>query len=178
MDPLGRPEYLRQQAELSLRRLRVDRIDLFYLHRVDPAVPLADQLGALAELRAQGKIDRIGLSEVDINTIEAARTIAPISAVQNKYSTDDRTYDDVVDYCTTHAIAFVPWRPIPKSDDRVAKVAAELGLPPAPVALAWLLARSPAIHPIPGTTSLDHLRQNMLADTITLTPDQWAAMSG
>ncbi|GAA4291343.1 aldo/keto reductase [Actinokineospora soli] len=174
--PLGRPEYLRQQAELSLRRLRVERLDLFYLHRVDPAVPLADQVGALADLRAEGKVDRIGLSEVDVETIEAARRVAPISAVQNKYSVDDRAYEEVVDHCTAESIAFVPWRPIPRGDARVAKVAAELGAPEAAVALAWLLARSPAIQPIPGTTSLEHLRENMSADAITLTADQVAVL--
>jgi pyridoxine 4-dehydrogenase len=172
--PLGRPEYLRQQAELSLRRLRVERVDLFYLHRVDPAVPLADQIGALAALRDEGKIARIGLSEVDVDTLEAARGMAEISAVQNKYSTDDRSWDAVLDHCTAEGIDFVPWRPIPGADDAVAEVAAELGVAPAPVALAWLLARSPVVRPIPGTASLEHLRQNMTAESVELSAEQIA----
>lgn len=175
--PLGRPEYLRQQTELSLRRLRVERIDLFYLHRVDPAVPLADQVGALAELRAEGKVDRIGLSEVDVPTLEEARRITEISAVQNKYSTDDRAYEDVVDHCARAGIDFVPWRPISRGDSAVEKVAADLGVPPAPVALAWLLARSPIVRPIPGTTSSAHLRQNMAAADLVLTPEQYAVIA-
>ncbi|WP_229787718.1 aldo/keto reductase [Actinokineospora fastidiosa] len=170
--PLGRPEYLRQQAELSLRRLRVERIDLFYLHRVDPAVPLADQVGALARLREEGKIDRIGLSEVDVPTLEAAREIVEISAVQNKYSSDDRTWQPVLDHCAATGIDFVPWRPIPRADAAVAKVAAELGVAPAPVALAWLLARSPVVRPIPGTTSPAHLRENLGAEHLDLTAGQ------
>ncbi|MGW5051251.1 aldo/keto reductase [Actinokineospora sp. NPDC004072] len=170
--PLGRPEYLRQQAELSLRRLRVDRLDLFYLHRIDPAVPLADQVGVLAELRSEGKVGAVGLSEVDVPTLVEARGITEIDAVQNKYSADDRTWEDVLSYCTAEGIAFVPWRPIARGHAGVNAVAAELGASPAAVALAWLLAHSPVIRPIPGTTSAAHLRENMQATTLTLTEDQ------
>jgi len=145
--PLGRPEYLRQQALLSRKRLRRDRIDLYQLHRVDPAVPLADQIGALRQLQDDGVVRHIGLSQVTVEQIEAARRITPIVSVQNRYNLRDRQDDDVVDYCTRHGIAFIPWAPLAPGV-------------PAPDALQWLLTRSPLILPIPGTARLDHLEEN------------------
>jgi aryl-alcohol dehydrogenase-like predicted oxidoreductase len=172
--PLGRPEYLRQQAELSLRRLRVDRIDLFQLHRIDPHVPLADQLGALRQLQVEGKVRHVGLSEVDIGQLAAARSVLDVASVQNLYNFTDRTYDDVLDECTRAGIAFIPWLPIANGAhaDRhgpLRAVATEAGATPAQVALAWLLHRSPAMIPIPGTSSIDHLTENMAAATLPLT---------
>ncbi|MEV4579807.1 aldo/keto reductase [Nonomuraea jabiensis] len=179
--PLGRPEYLRQQAELSLRRLRRDVIDLYYLHRVDPQVPLADQVGALARLREEGKIRHIGLSEVTVDQLEEARGIAPVAAVQNLYNLTDRTHEEVVDYAAKHGIAFVPFFPIAVGDHAkaggpVATVAAEIGATPAQTALAWLLRRSPAMFPIPGTTSVAHLEENVAAAGFTLTDEQFARL--
>ncbi|MEV4109011.1 aldo/keto reductase [Nonomuraea sp. NPDC049695] len=179
--PLGRPEYLRQQAELSLRRLRRDVIDLYYLHRVDPQVPLADQIGALDQLRNEGKIRHIGLSEVTAGQLEEARGIAPIAAVQNLYNLTDRAHEEVVDHADKHGIAFVPFFPIAVGDHAkaggpVAAVAAEIGATPAQTALAWLLHRSPNIIPIPGTTSPGHLAENLAAGELTLTDEQFARL--
>ncbi|HEX6686212.1 MAG TPA: aldo/keto reductase [Candidatus Limnocylindrales bacterium] len=160
---LGRPDYVKQQAELARRRLRVDRVDLFQLHRIDPTVPFEDQIGALRELREEGVIRHIGLSEVGVAEIERARGIVEIASVQNRYNDTDRGYDEVVDYCEANGIAFLPWRPLDDSirEPAVRKVAAELGVTPAQVALAWLLRRSPVMVPIPGTSSLEHLRENL-----------------
>ncbi|MET7334582.1 aldo/keto reductase [Nonomuraea sp. NPDC005650] len=179
--PLGRPEYLRQQAELSLRRLRRDVIDLYYLHRVDPLVPFADQLGALARLREEGKIRHIGLSEVTSGQLEEALGIAPVAAVQNLYNLTDRTHEEVVDLTAKHGIAFVPFFPIAVGDHAkdggpVATVAAEIGATPAQTALAWLLHRSPTMLPIPGTTSVAHLAENVAAAGLRLTGEQFARL--
>jgi pyridoxine 4-dehydrogenase len=169
--PLGRPEYLRQQAELSLRRLRVDRLDLFYLHRVDPKVPFADQLGALRELRDEGKVAEVGLSEVTVDQLAEAEKVVPIGAVQNLYNWADRTHEPVLDHCTAVGTTFVPWLPVAggRSDARLAAVAAEIGATPMQVALAWLLHRSPVMLPIPGTRSPEHLAENVAAAEIELT---------
>jgi pyridoxine 4-dehydrogenase len=180
--PLSRPEYLRQQVELSLRRLGIDRIELFQLHRIDPAVPLEDQIGALAQLRDEGKINRIGLSEVGIEQIEAARRIVEISSVQNRYNLTDRTWEDVLEYCEAAGIAFVPWLPIARgeragSQGVLGKVAADVGASPAQVSLAWLLHRSPVIVPIPGTGSREHLEENCAAASLNLSEDQVNALS-
>lgn len=180
--PLGRPEYLRQQAELSLRRLGIERIELFQLHRIDPAVPLEDQIGALAQLRDEGKINRVGLSEVGIEQIEAARRIVQISSVQNRYNLTDRAWEDVVEYCEAAAIAFVPWLPIARgehagSQGALGAVAAELGASTAQVSLAWLLHRSPVIVPIPGTASRQHLEENCAAASLNLSEDQYQALT-
>ncbi|WP_033341856.1 aldo/keto reductase [Catenuloplanes japonicus] len=158
--PLGRPEYLRQQAELSLRRLRRDHLDLYQLHRIDPLVPLADQIGALLLLREQGKIRHIGLSEVTVAQLTEARGIAPIAAVQNRYNAADRAADPVLDHCARHGIAFLPWLPIAPAVRRPPTVTVP-GATPAQAALAWLLTRSPVVLPIPGTSSLRHLEENM-----------------
>jgi pyridoxine 4-dehydrogenase len=176
--PLGRPEYLVQQAELSLRRLRLDRIELFQLHRVDPKVPFADQIGALKELRDAGKIAHIGLSEVGVGQIEEARSMVPISTVQNLYNLTDRRHEDVLDHCEGAGIAFLPWLPVANgahaaAGGPLARVARETGGTPVQVALAWLLARSPVMLPIPGTSSAAHLEENMGAARIELTEEQF-----
>jgi len=180
--PLGRPEYLRQQAELSLRRLRVERIDLFQLHRVDPLVPLADQVGALRRLQDEGKVRHVGLSEVGVEQLEEARAITPIVSVQNRYNLADRTWDGVLDHCERNGIAFLPWLPVAptahgRGDDAVGRVAARLGATRTQVALAWLLHRSPVMLPIPGTSRADHLAENVAAASLALTPDEVAALT-
>jgi aryl-alcohol dehydrogenase-like predicted oxidoreductase len=180
--PLGRPEYLRQQAELSLRRLRVERLDLIQLHRVDPAVPLADQVGALKQLRDEGKVRHIGLSEVTVDQLREAETIAPIAAVQNMYNLADRRHDDVLDHATARGIAFLPFFPVAMGahagpDGPVAREAAALGATPAQVALAWLLRRSPVVLPIPGTTSPAHLAENVAALDVFLPDDAFERLS-
>ncbi|TCP50990.1 aryl-alcohol dehydrogenase-like predicted oxidoreductase [Tamaricihabitans halophyticus] len=180
--PLGRPEYLKQQAELSLRRLRVERIDLFQLHRIDPLVPLADQLGALAELRDAGKIRHIGLSEVSLAQLDEARTIVEIASVQNLYNVSDRRHEEVLDRCAETGIAFVPWLPIARGEHArdtgpLGEVASELGVTPARVALAWLLYRSPVMVPIPGTSSAAHLEDNVAAAELELTAAQYARLA-
>jgi aryl-alcohol dehydrogenase-like predicted oxidoreductase len=174
--PLGRPEYLRQQAELSLRRLRLDRIDLYQLHRVDPTVPLADQIGALCRLREEGKVRHIGLSEVTVEQLAEAERITPIASVQNRYNIADRAHEDVLDYCEQNGIAFVPWRPTARATTGAA-VADRLGVTRAQVALAWLLHRSPVIVPIPGTSSRAHLEENIAAANISLTADDLARLA-
>jgi pyridoxine 4-dehydrogenase len=177
----GRPEYLTQQVELSLRNLKVDRIDLIQLHRIDPEVPLADQLGAFAELKAEGKVRHIGVSEVTVEELRAAREITEIVSVQNLYNLTDRKSQDVLDYATAEGIAFIPWFPIAtgdlaRPDSPVAAVAQELDATPSQVALAWLLQKSPVILPIPGTKSIDHLTENLGAAQLTLSADEMATL--
>jgi len=166
--PLGRPEYLRQQCELSLRRLRVERIDLFQLHRVDPLVPLADQVGALRRLQDEGKVRHVGLSEVTLGQLREAAAITPIASVQNRYNLEYRRWDDVLAYCEERGIAFLPWLPVAPTNRAapggvVGEVAARLGASVTQVALAWLLRRSPVTVPIPGTSSRAHLEENVAA---------------
>ncbi|MFI6675532.1 aldo/keto reductase [Kribbella sp. NPDC050469] len=174
--PLGRPEYLRQAAELSLRRLRVERIDLLQLHRVDPAVPLADQLGALAQLVAEGKVRYVGLSEVTVDELREARRHVEVVSVQNRYNLTDRGHEPVLEYCTTEGIAFIPWVPIALGEHAgsrvLAEIAAETGATAAQLSLAWLLHRSPVVVPIPGTSSEAHLAENVAAADVRLTADQ------
>jgi pyridoxine 4-dehydrogenase len=177
----GRPDYLRQEAELSLRRLGLDRIDLFQLHRIDPAVPLADQLGALVELQQDGKIRHIGLSEVTEDQVAEARRYAPIATVQNLYNLANRQSEYVLEYCAAEGIGFIPWFPIAtgelaKPGGPLADLAARTGATPAQLALAWLLHRSPVMLPIPGTSSVAHLEENMAAADLTLTAEQLAAL--
>ena len=179
--PLGRPEYLRQQAELSLRRLRLERIDLYQLHRVDPTVPLADQIGALRRLQDEGKVRHVGLSEVTVDQLAEAEKITPIVSVQNRYNVVDRAAEDVVDYCEKRGIAFVPWLPVAPvttggRGDRLDHVARRLGATRTQVALAWLLHRSPVILPIPGTSSRAHLEENVAAARLALTADDLARL--
>src|SRR4051794_34479166 len=179
--PMGRPEYLRQQCELSLRRLRLDRIDLFYLHRVDPLVPFEDQLGALRRLQEDGKIRHIGLSEVTVEQLAYARERVEVAAVQNLYNLADRRHERVLEYCERHRIAFVPWLPVANGrgfGPAATRVAAELGTTPIQVGLAWLLHRSPVMTPIPGTSSLTHLEENVAAGGVRLTATQYTALTG
>ncbi len=175
--PVGRPEYLRQQAELSLRRLGVERIDLFQLHRIDSKVPAAEQIGELKALQDEGKIAAIGLSEVNVEQIEAARQIAEIASVQNLYNLSNRTSEGVVDYCAREGIGFIPWFPIDAGrlaadGGPVDEIAKATGSTPAQVALAWLLARTPVMLPIPGTSSVAHLEQNVGAADVRLSSEQ------
>jgi aryl-alcohol dehydrogenase-like predicted oxidoreductase len=183
----GKPEYLRAQAEESLRLLGLERIELFHLHRIDPNVPLADQLGALVELQAAGKIGRIGLSEVSVSEIEAARTITPIATVQNLYNLSDRSAEPVLDYCDREGIGFIPWFPmatgaLASRGGPLRSMADRLAVTPAQIALAWLLQRSPVLLPIPGTSTVGHLEENVDAARIELTSEQVrqldAAISG
>lgn len=175
----GHPAYLRQQAELSLRRLRTDRIDLFTLHRIDPDYPLADQIGALKQLREEGKIRHIGLSEVSLQELTAAAEIAPIAGVQNLYNLAERGHDPVIDHTAAHGIAFVPYFPVSMGDQGpLSEVAAELGATPSRTALAWLLHRAPNVIPIPGTSSPAHLAENTSALELTLTDEQFKRVAG
>ena len=164
----GKPEHLRSACEGSLRRLRLDRIDLYQLHRIDPKVPAEDQLGTLQDLQAQGKIKHIGLSEVSVKQIQHARTIIPIVSVQNRYSISDRGSEDVLEYCEKEKMGFIPWFPLAAgrvsgADSPIRRLATELKATPSQVALAWLLARSPVMLPIPGTSKLMHLEENVAA---------------
>lgn len=170
----GRPEILREQVRQALRRLRVERIELLQLHRIDPDTPLADQLGTLRELQSEGLIGRIGLSEVSVDELERAREIVDVASVQNRYSLLDREHEPVLDACAAAGIAFLPWRPVAwgktGAETPVADVAAELGATPTQVALAWLLDRSPVVLPIPGTARIEHLEENVAAADLELTP--------
>jgi len=173
--PLGRPEYLRQQAELSLRRLRLDRIDLYQLHRIDPAVPIADQVGALRQLQDEGKVRHVGLSQVTVDQLRQAEQITPIVSVQNRYNLADRAGEDVLEYCRGRGIAFIPWLPVAPmtrggASDAITAVAARLHATPTQIALAWLLHHSPVMLPIPGTSSRAHLEENVAAARLSLSP--------
>ncbi|MEU1696941.1 aldo/keto reductase [Streptomyces hirsutus] len=170
----GRPALLRDQVDQALRRLRVERIELLQLHRIDPATPLADQVGTLRDLRTEGKIGRIGLSEVTVDELGRAREIVDIASVQNRYSLLDREYEPVLAACEASGIAFLPWRPVAWGEAGatagIAAVAAELAATPTQVALAWLLGHSPVLLPIPGTARIDHLEENVAAERLELTP--------
>jgi pyridoxine 4-dehydrogenase len=164
----GRPEHLREACEGSLRRLRLERIDLFQLHRIDSNVPADDQLGTLQDLQKQGKIKHIGLSEVSTEQIARARKIVPIVTVQNRYSVIDRGADDVLEYCQQANIGFIPWFPLAAGEvsaagSELARIASQLKVTPSQLALAWLLWRSPVILPIPGTSRVAHLEENVAA---------------
>ncbi|GAA4562777.1 aldo/keto reductase [Planotetraspora kaengkrachanensis] len=180
--PVGRPAYLRQQCEMSLRILGVDRIALLQLHRVDPEVPLEEQVGELKALKDEGKIAHIGLSEVTVDQIEKARAIAPIASVQNRYNLTDRAAEDVLDYCESRQIAFIPWFPLAtgglaKPGGPLEAIASRLSATPSQLALAWLLRRSPVLLPIPGTSSVKHLEQNVAAAGVQLTDDDVAGLT-
>ncbi len=169
----GNPAHLKSACEGSLRRLRLDRIDLYQLHRIDPKVPAEDQLGALKELQAQGKIRHIGLSEVSVRQIQHAQKIVPIVSVQNRYSLTDRAAEDVLNYCEAEKLGFIPWFPLAAGKlsaggDRISRVASRDKATPSQVALAWLLQRSPVILPIPGTSSVEHLEENVAAAHLKL----------
>jgi aryl-alcohol dehydrogenase-like predicted oxidoreductase len=169
----GRPEHLRSACEASLQRLRLEQIDLFQLHRIDPKVAMEDQIGALLDLQSAGKIRHIGLSEVSVGQIEAVRRLAPVVSVQNRYNLTDRKSEDVLDYCTREGLGFIPWFPLAtgslaKPGGPLARVAERLGAQPAQVALAWLLRKSPAMLPIPGTSTVAHLEENTAAALVEL----------
>ncbi|HEX2178563.1 MAG TPA: aldo/keto reductase [Actinomycetota bacterium] len=174
----GDPAHLRQAAEGSLRRLGVDTIDLYQLHRIDSRYPMEDQIGVFLQLQQEGKIRHIGLSEVSVEQIEAVRRIAEVVSVQNLYNLQERRWEDVLDYCDRHGIGFIPWYPIAmgrfaRDDGPLGAIARELGATPIQVALAWLLRRSPVMLPIPGTGSVDHLEENLYAAQLTLTDEQF-----
>lgn len=176
--PVGRPEYLTQQVEMSLRRLKLQRIDLWQLHRIDPKVPVEESLGAIKKLQEQGKIRHVGLSEVKPHEIDQARKIVDIVSVQNRYNIGDREHDDVVDYCTKHSIIFIPWFPVAagklaQPGGKLDSVAKANGVTVSQLSLAWLLRRSPVILPIPGTTSVKHLEENVGAVEVKLTDGEW-----
>jgi pyridoxine 4-dehydrogenase len=175
---VGRPEYLRQQVELNLRHLGLERIDLLQLHRIDAAVPLEDQVGELAAMQSEGKIRHIGLSEVTVAQLTAAEAVASIASVQNRFNLVDRISEDVLDYAEANGIAFLPWFPLATGPDGpLAKVAARIGATPSQLALAWLLRRSPVMLPIPGTANLEHLEQNTAAALIELTDADFAELT-
>jgi pyridoxine 4-dehydrogenase len=180
--PVGRPEYLRQCVEMSLRRLGLDTIDLYQLHRIDPQIPLADQVGTLNDMRKEGKIRYLGLSEVSVDQIGEARLTAPISSVQNLYNLVSRKSEDVLDYCEREGLGFIPWFPIAtgrlaSADGPLSALAKQAGATPAQLALAWLLHRSPVMLPIPGTGSVEHLEENVAGAEIELSDAQFDEMS-
>jgi pyridoxine 4-dehydrogenase len=179
--PNGRPDYLKKCVDGSLKRLRLERIDLYQLHRVDPKVPMEDSLGALKEAQAAGKIRHIGLSEVSVAEIERAKKVVPIVSVQNRYNVDDKKWDGVIDYCEKENLGFLPWFPVGggrgvKSSalDAVAKAH---NVDVYRVALAWLLQRSPVVLPIPGTSKIEHLEDNVAAAKLKLTSEEWKTLA-
>ena len=179
--PVGRPEYLRQQTELSLRFLGLEQIPLMQLHRIDPTVPLEDQVGELARLREEGKIRFIGLSEVTVAQLRAAAEITPIATVQNLYNLANRSAEELLDYSAANGIGFIPWFPLAtgqlaKPGSPLAALAAQRGASPSQLALAWLLHRSPVMLPIPGTASIAHLEDNVAAAGIALSEREYAAL--
>jgi pyridoxine 4-dehydrogenase len=181
-DPLAFPAYLRQQAEMSLRRLGVDRIDLFQLHRIDDKFPLEDQIGELAALQQEGKIRHIGLSEIGVEQLEAAQKVAPIVSVQNMYNLAARTAEPVLDTCQAQGLGFIPWfplaaGPLAAEDGPLQRIAADHDATASQLALAWLLKRSPVMLPIPGTSKVSHLEQNVAAAEITLSDEEFETLS-
>lgn len=178
--PCGRAPYLHQCVEMSLRRLRLERIDLYQLHRIDPQTPMEESLGKLAELRQQGKIRHIGLSEVTVEQIEQARRIVPIVSVQNRYNLTERKHEPVLSYCEKNNIAFIPWYPIAAGklnrDHALAEFARERDMTVSQISLVWLLGKSPVIVPIPGTSSIAHLEENAAAQTLHLSDEDRDAL--
>jgi pyridoxine 4-dehydrogenase len=180
--PVGRPEYLRQEAEMSLRRLGVERLDLFQLHRIDPKVPQEEQFGLLADLVREGKVGAVGLSEASVKEVQAARKVVEVASVQNLYNVANRQSEAVLQYCEAEGLGFIPWFPIAAGElarpggpvDRVVKA---VGASPSQVALAWLLKRSPVMLPIPGTSSVRHLEENCAAANVELTDEQMKSLS-
>ena len=176
-DPDGRPEHLREACEGSLRRLRLERIDVYQFHRPDPKVPLEESIGTLAELRQEGKIAHVGVSNVTVDELRRSQHIVPIVSVQNRYNIVERDDEDVLQACEGDGLAFIPWFPLKTGDlasagGAVAEVAAAHDATPAQVALAWLLAHSPAVLPIPGTSSVAHLEENVAGAHLRLTPEE------
>jgi len=180
--PLGQPAYLRQEVEMSLRRLDVERIDLFQLHRIDPDYTVADQVGELKKLQDEGKIRHIGLSEIDVAQLQEAQKTAEIASVQNLFNLANRDAEPLLDHCTEHGIGFIPWFPLATGelsaeDGPLAASAKQHDATPSQLALAWLLRRSPVMLPIPGTSSVDHLESNTAAAGIELTDDEFEALT-
>ncbi|HEY2002062.1 MAG TPA: aldo/keto reductase, partial [Acidobacteriaceae bacterium] len=176
--PVGRPEYLVQEVEMSLRRLKLERIDLWQLHRIDPKVPVEESLGAIKKLQEQGKIRHVGLSEVKPHEIDQARKVVQIVSVQNQYNLSDRQHEDVVEYCTKNNLAFIPWFPV--ASGKLAKPGGKLdaaakahGATVSQLSLAWLLHHSPVMLPIPGTSSVAHLEENIAAAGVKLSDAEW-----
>lgn len=181
--PLGRPEYLLQQVKMSLRWLGVERIDLWQLHRIDPDVPRDEQFGAIKAMQDQGLIRFAGLSEVTVEEVQAAEKVFKVATVQNHYSATFRRYDDVLDYCETRGIGFIPWYPLSggalaQPDSPLAEIARRHQASPTQIAIAWLLKRSPVMIPIPGTSQRAHLEENVAAANITLSDDEFDALDG
>jgi pyridoxine 4-dehydrogenase len=179
--PVGRPEYLQQCVEMSLRRLRLERIDLWQLHRIDPKVPVEESLGALKDLQKAGKIRHIGLSEVNPAEIRQASKVVPIVSVQNRYNLGDRAHEDTLKYCEQHHLAFIPWFPVgagklTEPGSQLEQSAKQHGVTPAQLALAWLLHRSPVMIPIPGTSSVAHLEENVASAGIKLSEAEWTRL--
>ena len=180
--PVGRPEFLMQGVKTSLLRLKLERIDLWQLHRIDPKVPLAEQFGTVAEMQRQGLIRHAGLSEVGVAEIEAAQQYFPVVTVQNKYSISDRRSDEVLSYCETNGIGFIPWRPIDggntnAEDPRFAALLSKYRATPGQLALAWMLKRSPVMLPIPGTGKVAHLKENVGAAAIELSDEDFVTLT-
>jgi pyridoxine 4-dehydrogenase len=176
--PNGRPEHLRQALDGSLKRLKLERIDLYQLHRIDPKVPADDQFGTLRDLQREGKVRHLGLSEVGVAEIEQARKTIVVTTVQNRYNVADREHEAVLDYCEREQIGFIPWFPLATGKlagpgSPLARAATRLGVSPAQVALAWLLRRSPVMLPIPGTSSVEHLEDNVRAAGLQLSDDEF-----
>jgi pyridoxine 4-dehydrogenase len=179
--PVGRPEYLRQQCEMSLRRLGLDTIDLFQLHRIDAKVPAEEQFGLLSDLVDEGKVRAVGLSQVSVKELVAALGVVPVVSVQNLYNLTDRSSEDVLDHCEAEGIGFIPWYPIAAGalanpGGQVDAIVKETGTTQSQVALAWLLHRSPVMLPIPGTRSVGHVEENCRAAAVTLTDDQLTSL--
>jgi aryl-alcohol dehydrogenase-like predicted oxidoreductase len=176
----GKPAHLRAACEGSLRRLRLERIDLFQLHRIDPKVPLADQIGVFQDLQSEGKIRHIGLSEVGVKDIERVASMVPVATVQNRYSIADRAHEDVLDFCERQGIGFIPWFPLAAGNlaatEALQGAAARLGVTMSQLALAWLLWRSPVMLPIPGTSKVDHLEENVAAGSLSPDPAELRAL--
>jgi len=176
--PVGRPEYLVQQVEMSLRRLKLERIDLWQLHRIDPKVPVEESLGAIKKLQEQGKIRHVGLSEVKPHEIDQARKVVEIVSVQNQYNIGDRRHEDVLEYCTKHKLAFIPWFPVAagklaQPGGKLDAAAKAHGVTVSELSLAWLLHHSPVMLPIPGTSSVRHLEENVAAAVVDLSAREW-----
>ncbi len=181
-EPNGRPERLREELEGSLRRLRLDRIDLWQLHRIDPKVPDEDQFGAIAEFRRQGKVLHVGLSETNVEQIERARKFFPVVSVQNRYNIADREWESVLDHCQRENIGFIPWFPLQtgklaQDGSPLTKLARKFGAAPGQIALAWLLWRSPAMLPIPGTSSVKHLEENVAAASMRIPDEEFRSIA-
>src|SRR5437870_3706367 len=179
--PNGRPEHLKQAVDGSLKRLRLERIDLYQLHTIDPKVPMEASLGALKEMQDAGKIRHIGLSNVSPEEIVRARKVVPIVSVQNQYNIEDRKWEKTLVYCEKEGLGFMPWSPIGggrglKPENALEKAARDRGASVIQVALAWLLERSPVMLPIPGTSSIAHLEENVAAEKLKLTPAEWKAI--